>query len=89
MYLERGGDDGAPGGSAPDSSNWEEVARLLSRKHGRIDSLHALSLLPGQVGPLLGCSGAGVLWSLPGAGMHALAGTSRRGVEHRALGSRC
>ncbi|KAK9844012.1 hypothetical protein WJX81_001849 [Elliptochloris bilobata] len=49
VYLERQGDDGAPGGSAPDSSNWEEVARLLSRKHGRIDSLHALNLLPGQV----------------------------------------
>lgn len=49
VYLERQGDGGTPGGSAPDSSNWEEVARLLSRKHGRIDSLHALNLLPGQV----------------------------------------
>ena len=53
VYLERQGDDGSPGGSAPDSSNWEEVARLLSRKHGRIDSLHALNLLPGQVAPVL------------------------------------
>ncbi len=76
MYLERGSDDGSPGGSAPDSSNWEEVARLLSRKHGRIDSLHALSLLPGQVRPLLCCSAARVLWSLPGAGVDALAGKS-------------
>ena len=49
VYLERQGDGDAPGGSAPDSSNWEEVARLLSRKHGRIESLHALNLLPGQV----------------------------------------
>ncbi len=39
-------------GSAPNSSNWEAVARLLSRKHDRIDPQHALDLLPGLVGML-------------------------------------
>ena len=39
-------------GSAPNSSNWEAVARLLSRKHDRIDPQHALGLLPGLVGML-------------------------------------
>ena len=52
VYLER--QDARPGaggqrGRAPGSSNWEAVARLLSRKHDRIDSLHALDLLPGEV----------------------------------------
>lgn len=36
-------------GAAPNSSNWEAVARLLSRKHERIDPQHALDLLPGLV----------------------------------------
>ena len=51
VYLERQGDthDRAQQGSAPDSSNWEAVARLLSRKHDRINPQHALNLLPGQV----------------------------------------
>ncbi|BDA43540.1 Vam6/Vps39-like protein [Coccomyxa sp. Obi] len=51
VYLERQDNkpDSARKGRAPDSSNWEAVARLLSRKHDRIDSLHALDLLPGEV----------------------------------------
>lgn len=51
VYLERQDDvpESARKGRAPDSSNWEAVARLLSRKHDRIDSLHALDLLPGEV----------------------------------------
>ena len=51
VYLERQGGthDRAQQGSAPDSSNWEAVARLLSRKHDRINPQHALTLLPGQV----------------------------------------
>ena len=57
VYLERqdARPDGSAGsGRAPDSANWAAVARLLSRKHDRIDSLHALDLLPGQVsGPSL------------------------------------
>ena len=51
VYLERQGDmqDKSQKGSAPNSSNWEAVARLLSRKHDRIDPQHALDLLPGLV----------------------------------------
>lgn len=43
-----------PDSRAPDTSHWEAVARLLSRKHDRIDSQHALDLLPGEVSR--GCS---------------------------------
>lgn len=51
VYLERQGglQDKSQKGSAPNSSNWEAVARLLSRKHDRIDPQHALDLLPGLV----------------------------------------
>ena len=51
VYLERqgGAQDRAQQGRAPNSSNWEAVARLLSRKHDRINPQHALNLLPGQV----------------------------------------
>ena len=51
VYLERQGgmQDKTQKGSAPNSSNWEAVARLLSRKHDRIDPQHALDLLPGLV----------------------------------------
>jgi hypothetical protein len=58
VYLERQGSkpDKKDRGRAPDSSNWEAVARLLSRKHDRIDSQHALELLPGEVmGTSLNC----------------------------------
>ncbi len=56
--------DSARKGRAPDSSNWEAVARLLSRKHDRIDSLHALDLLPGEVRPY--AVWACILASVPG-----------------------
>ena len=32
-------------------STWEEVARLLGRKHDRIDPMQGLPLLPGEVRP--------------------------------------
>lgn len=35
----------------PLSERWKDVARLLSRKHDRIDPTHALSLLPDGVRP--------------------------------------
>lgn len=36
-------------GDAPDSSNWAEIARILGRKHDRIEPMHALRLLPEEV----------------------------------------
>lgn len=58
VYLE--GDQAShkePSGGQqqPNSAAWGEVARLLSRKHDRIDPLQALSLLPEQVLPLCCC----------------------------------
>ena len=46
---------------APDHAVWGEVARLLSRKRDAIQPLHALGLLPGEVGAalchaVLGCA---------------------------------
>jgi hypothetical protein len=38
---------------APDHAVWGEVARLLSRKRDAIQPLHALGLLPGEVGAAL------------------------------------
>jgi hypothetical protein len=53
VYLERN-DNGNSNykGRQPDSRNWDAVARLLSRKHDRVDPRHALELLPEEV-PLL------------------------------------
>ena len=53
VYLERKDSDphSSQQGAAPDSSNWEEVARLLGRKQDRIEPLHALQLVPGEVTP--------------------------------------
>ena len=52
VYLQQG--HGAGTGAAGDqtgldSERWTEIAELLSRKHDRIDPLHALSLLPDGV----------------------------------------
>ena len=52
VYLQQGRDpvSGVAGEEAgPDSGRWTEVAKLLSRKHDRMDPLHALSLLPDGV----------------------------------------
>ena len=54
VYLQQGQSPGA--GAAGEeaglnSERWTEIAKLLSRKHDRIDPLHALSLLPDGVRP--------------------------------------
>jgi len=52
VYLQQG--QGSETNAADDraeldSERWTEIAKLLSRKHDRIDPLHALSLLPDGV----------------------------------------
>ena len=57
MYLQqgKGGEKGGVGAVAAEddvglqSGRWTDIAKLLSRKHDRIDPLHALSLLPDGV----------------------------------------
>jgi hypothetical protein len=57
VYLQQGrqlGRNGAGGGfegeeAGLQSGRWTDIAKLLSRKHDRIDPLHALSLLPDGV----------------------------------------
>lgn len=49
VFLERR-DERNRAGDAPDSSNWAAVAQLLGRKHDRIEPLHALQLVPEEVG---------------------------------------
>ena len=52
MYLQQGqgpGTGAADDRAELDSERWTEIAKLLSRKHDRIDPLHALSLLPDGV----------------------------------------
>ncbi len=63
MYLEQGAagqsDPSLLGTGAAEEpaqagiplSTWEEVARLLGRKHDRIDPMQGLPLLPGEVRP--------------------------------------
>ena len=50
VYLERTEEAGRAGAD-PSSANWEEVARLLSRKQDRVQPATALDLLPGQARP--------------------------------------
>ena len=50
VYLQQGQGSGAGDEAAElNSERWTEIAKLLSRKHDRIDPLHALSLLPDGV----------------------------------------
>ncbi len=52
VYLHQGpgsGPSAADDRAELDSERWTEIAKLLSRKHDRIDPLHALSLLPDGV----------------------------------------
>ena len=70
VYLEQGaaGQSASPqlgAGAAEEPaqagvplSTWEEVARLLGRKHDRIDPMQGLPLLPGEVRPCQPCSQA-------------------------------
>ena len=53
VYLEKDKAEQKKGTAPvqPSSGGWGEVARLLSRKHDRIDPLQALSLLPDQARP--------------------------------------
>lgn len=47
VYLEKAQSQAGMDGD-PSNTGWGDVARLLSRKHDRIDPLQALNLLPDQ-----------------------------------------
>ena len=63
VYLQQGREQGTNGAAAAaageeaglQSGRWTDIAKLLSRKHDRIDPLHALSLLPDGVRDSLAC----------------------------------